>query len=99
MKLLLPLLVALMLTACQSAPSVSTTPPTELVEACPPRGVPPIAPKPTADRATLARFGVQLQLAREATDRALATCADRHAKLVAWVAATLMQQKEQSSWK
>jgi hypothetical protein len=58
---------------------------------CAPQVEAPPAPKETASRKVIAAWSVQLQLSREATERARADCADRHAALVEWVRAHLVK--------
>jgi len=56
------------------------------MEACGTRTVPPQPPaKGKRTIQNLALFATQVQLAREATDRTLADCANRHAALIVWV--------------
>lgn len=80
-----------LLAGCAAPPAVEP-PAAELLEKCPARVLPPAAPKATADRLTIAKFSVQVQLAREATDRSLAACSERHQALVEWAARVMGQQ-------
>jgi hypothetical protein len=73
------LLIALFLSACAA-------PPAGLLAPCVARTVPPQPPKAgTRNLNNITAWANQIQLAREATDRALADCSTRHAALVEWV--------------
>lgn len=75
------LLILLLLAGCAAH---RPQPPAALLEPCAERTVPPPAPRPPRTAPVLAAWSIQLQLAREATDRALAECSSRHAELAAW---------------
>jgi hypothetical protein len=68
-------------------PAPPSVPPADAMRLCAPRVEAPAAPKDTASRKEIAAWSVQLQLAREASERDRAVCADRHAALVEWVRA------------
>jgi len=75
------LLITLLLAACASDP-----PPAGLMVPCGVRTLPPQPPKSgTRNISNIVAWANQLQLAREATDRTLSDCADRHSQLVKWV--------------
>lgn len=53
---------------------------------CGARTVPPQPPKSgTRNLTNIVTWANQIQLAREATDRTLADCAERHSQLVKWL--------------
>lgn len=80
------ILFIIFLGGCASQASVTISSlPADLLKECGSRTMPPPVPKPTADRLTLAKYSVQLQLVREATDKTLAECSRKHADLVAWL--------------
>ena len=76
--------VLLVLSGCAThTPPV--VPPVDAMRLCAPKVEAPAAPPDTAPRKEIAEWSVKLQLAREATERERAACADRHAALVEWV--------------
>lgn len=85
MKLVLALVIAL--SACGASPQQASAPPPALLTLCAPEGpLPPKAPPPDQRSAVnVGKWSIQVQLAREKTDRELRTCARRHAELVEWV--------------
>jgi len=73
----------LLIIACAGC---SSDPPSALLAPCGARTVPPQPPKSgTRNLTNIVTWANQIQLAREATDRTLADCADRHSQLVKWV--------------
>ena len=78
--------VLLALAGCATA-APPLPPPADAMRLCAPKVEAPAAPPDTAPRKEIAEWSVKLQLAREATERERAACADQHAALVEWVRA------------
>ena len=73
----------LLIIACAAC---SSDPPAALMAPCGARTVPPQPPKSgTRNLTNIVTWANQIQLAREATDRTLADCAERHSQLVKWL--------------